>query len=73
MPTTTQIPGSTEPQAHDDRAALEQSEKKAAEKQPENFKDKASEEKLVEIGPDLTDEPIKGIDPAAPAAPPHKI
>ncbi len=46
------------------RAALERSEKKAAEKQPENFKDKATDEKIVEIGPDLTEAPIKGIDPA---------
>ena len=45
------------------REALEQSEKKAAEQQPENFKDQETEEKLVEIGPDVTDAPIKGIDP----------
>ena len=47
------------------RAALEQSEKKAAEKHPENFKDEETDEKIVEIGPDLTEAPIKGIDPAA--------
>ena len=45
------------------REALEQSEKKAAEQQPENFKDQETEEKVVEIGPDVTDAPIKGIDP----------
>lgn len=45
------------------RAALEKSEKKAAEKHPENFKDEATDEKIVEIGPDLTEAPIKGIDP----------
>lgn len=45
------------------REPLEQSEKKAAEQQPENFKDQETEEKLVEIGPDVTDAPIKGIDP----------
>lgn len=45
------------------REALEQSEKKAAEKQPGSFKDRATEEKVVEIGTDLTDDPIKGIDP----------
>ena len=45
------------------RAALEKSEKKAAEKHPDNFKDEATEEKIVEIGPDLTEAPIKGIDP----------
>ena len=47
------------------RAALERSEKKAAEKHPENFKDEATDDKIVEIGPDLTDAPIKGIDPDA--------
>ena len=46
------------------REALEESEKKAARKQPQNFKDKATDEKRVEIGPDVTDAPIKGIDPA---------
>ncbi len=46
------------------REALEESEKQAARKQPQNFKDKATDEKQVEIGPDLTDAPIKGIDPA---------
>ena len=45
------------------REALERSEKKAAEPQPENYKDKETEEKLVEIGPDVTADPIKGIDP----------
>ena len=45
------------------RAALEKSEKKAAEKHPDNFKDEATEEKIVEIGPDLTEAPIKGLDP----------
>lgn len=49
--------------ANEQREALEQSEKKAAEKQPGSFKEKATEEKVVEIGPDLTDDPIKGIDP----------
>jgi hypothetical protein len=48
----------------DQRKALEQSEKKAAEKQPGSYKEKATDEKLVEIGPDLADNPIKGIDPA---------
>ena len=48
----------------DHRKALEQAEKKAAEKQPGSYKEKATEEKLVEIGPDLANNPIKGIDPA---------
>jgi len=47
------------------RAALEKSEKKAARKHPENFKNQATDEKIVEIGPDLTEAPIKGIDPDA--------
>jgi hypothetical protein len=47
------------------RIALEKSEKKAAEKHPENFKDEATDDKIVEIGPDLTEAPIKGIDPGA--------
>jgi len=45
------------------RQALERSEKKAAQPQPENYKDKETEDKLVEIGPDVTADPIKGIDP----------
>ena len=45
------------------REALGQSEKEAAEQQPENFKDQETAEKRVEIGPDVTDAPIKGIDP----------
>jgi len=50
-------------QANEQRQALEDSEKKAAEKQPGSFKEKATEEKVVEIGRDLTADPIKGIDP----------
>jgi hypothetical protein len=54
-----------QPSAQDDdqREALEQSEKKATEQQPDNFKDKATYEKVIEIGPDMTDAPIQGIDP----------
>ena len=47
----------------DQRKALEESEKNATRKQPENFKEEATEDKVVEIGPDLKDDPIKGIDP----------
>jgi hypothetical protein len=47
------------------RAALEKSEKQAAKEHPDNFKDEETDEKVVEIGPDLTEAPIKGIDPAA--------
>lgn len=64
MPTTTTTSPTTLPaQDESQRQALERSEKKAAEPQPENYKDKATEEKLVEIGPDVTADPIKGIDP----------
>ena len=45
------------------RDALKRSEKNASEPQPENFKDAQTEDKTVEIGPDLTDAPIHGIDP----------
>ena len=45
------------------RDMLKHSERKAAQHQPENFKDEETEEKLVEIGPDVTNAPIKGIDP----------
>ena len=46
------------------RAALRRSEKTADEAQPENFKDAETAEKIVEIGPDVSQAPIKGIDPA---------
>ena len=47
-----------------DRDALQQSEKKAAEKQPDSFNEKALTEKVVEIPPvDKTEAPIKGLDP----------
>ena len=45
------------------RDALKQSEKAAAEEQPGSFKDDETESKKIEIGPDMTDQPIKGIDP----------
>ena len=48
------------------REALKESEKKAAEQQPESFKDGETESKKVEVGPDMTDAPIKGIDPDKP-------
>ena len=43
--------------------ALTKSEKAAAEHQPDNFKDVETGEKVIEIGPDLTGNPIEGIDP----------
>ena len=53
-----------QPGTQDDgqRKALAESEKKATEQQPESFKDKAPEKKVVEVGPDMADAPIKGID-----------
>lgn len=47
----------------DQREALEESEKEAAREWPENFRDEENDEKVVEIGPDMTDDPIHGIDP----------
>lgn len=46
------------------REALRDSERKAAEPQPESFNDGSIEEKIVEIGP-ITEEgdAIKGLDP----------
>jgi hypothetical protein len=54
---------SSNPQAIDQREALKQSEKKGAAGQPGSFKDKETDEKIVEIGPDMANSPIKGIDP----------
>jgi len=45
------------------REALEQSERDAAKDRPKNYKEDENDDKIVEIGPDLTDDPIKGIDP----------
>lgn len=56
----------TTDQRTDQREALADSERKAAEPQPENFKERETDEKIVEIGPDLTDAPIEGIDPPEP-------
>ena len=58
-----QVASPRNPRAIDQREALEESEKEAAREQPENFKDEETEEKVVEIGPDMTDDPIHGIDP----------
>ncbi len=48
---------------HDQRLALQQSEKDAAAQQPDSYAETANEEKLVEIGNDVTDNPIHGLDP----------
>jgi hypothetical protein len=47
----------------DQRHALEKSQRKATEDTPQNFRDEANSDKAVEIGPDMTDAPIQGIDP----------
>ena len=45
------------------RAAIEESEKKASETHPENFKDEAMKDKQVEIPPvDGEEPPIHGLD-----------
>jgi hypothetical protein len=58
METTPQKPG----QEQDQRKTLEESEKNANRKQPENYQESATEDKVVEIGPDLEKDPIKGLD-----------
>ena len=46
----------------DQRKALEESEKNANRKQPDNYQEEATDDKVVEIGPDLQKDPIKGLD-----------
>jgi hypothetical protein len=60
MSITTDTPITTD-QAQ--REALEDSERRAAKDRPKNYKEEENDDKVVEIGPDLTDDPIKGIDP----------
>ena len=49
---------------NEQREALMESERKASERQPENFKDEAVTDKKVEIGPiDKNGSAIKGLDP----------
>ena len=62
-----------------ERGALHQSEKKAAENQPDSFNEKALTDKVVQIPPvGPTEAPIKGLDPEPsagskpPAKPPSK-
>jgi hypothetical protein len=55
--------GKTQPSTGNQREALKESEKKANEKQPGSFKDKETEEKVVEIPPAGPDKkPIRGLD-----------
>jgi hypothetical protein len=54
---------STNPSPKAQREALNESEKKAAEKQPGSYKEKETEDKVVEIPPTGPDErPIRGLD-----------
>jgi hypothetical protein len=51
------------PNAANQRQALKQSEKKASEKQPGSFRDKATDDKIVEIPPSgPSARPIRGLD-----------
>jgi hypothetical protein len=49
-------------QQQDQRKQLEDSEKNANRKQPENYQEAATDDKIVEIGQDLGKDPIKGLD-----------
>jgi hypothetical protein len=44
------------------RKELEKSLEESTEKHPETFRDEANEDKVVEIPPDKTKTPIRGID-----------
>lgn len=46
-----------------EREAVKRNFEKATDTVPGEFKDEANEQKIVDIGADVTDEPIKGIDP----------
>ncbi len=57
-------PSSQPGSSHDQRKALEDSEREASKKEPGSFKDSAMTEKIVEIPPVAKDEkPIRGLDP----------
>ena len=54
---------STQPSPSKQREALNESEKKASEKQPGSYKEEATEDKVVEIPPSGPDKkPIRGLD-----------
>ena len=50
------------PGGKDQREELEESLEKSTAKQPETLRDEANEDKVVEIPPDKTKAPIRGID-----------
>ncbi|MGO4393442.1 DUF2934 domain-containing protein [Variovorax sp. M-6] len=49
--------------AESEREAVKNNMKRATETAPAEFRDEANENKVVEIGDDLTNSPIQGIDP----------
>ena len=58
------MPKPQSPESPEQRKALNESEKKASERQPGSYKQDATDEKVVEVGPiDKKDSAIKGIDP----------
>ncbi|MEO5843315.1 MAG: hypothetical protein ABIQ33_00595 [Caldimonas sp.] len=62
MANTTTTPGAPAPK--NQREQLRQSERKATEQEPANFRDVANENKIVEISPIGKDKkPIRGLDP----------
>ncbi|HEY6088096.1 MAG TPA: hypothetical protein VIV84_10180 [Burkholderiaceae bacterium] len=61
--TMEQTPG---PRIEDQREALEQSAKNATISEPQNFRDEANADKVVEIPPDKQNRPIQGMDPEDP-------
>ena len=53
----------TAPPPRDQREALNESQKRASEQQPGSYKEKETDEKIVEIPPKGPDEkPIRGLD-----------
>ena len=46
-----------------ERDDVKRTMEKATQKEPSEFRDEANEQKHVEIGKDLTKDPIRGIDP----------
>ena len=63
MTTQPEKPGADEEQ----RKQVDQTFERATEQQPQEYRNKASEKKQVEIGGDKTADPIKGLD--APESP----
>ena len=55
----------TDKSSETERDNLEESEERASAKQPGSYKKRETADKVVEIGPDKTDDPIQGIDPPA--------